>query len=566
MVKYAYLVLLIFGGVNVQSQKILEENLTEKDIFYWDSSHKKIQSTGTYYKDFYQTTIEKHGQWFYYNEDGFLEEERNYYRDFLHGKTELFYPNKQKKEEGYFYFDVQDSIYRKWNEDGVLLTEGYYYRGFPSGEWKEFYDDGTPKSITLYEDTLEKLISFWIPDSAHTQTIIKGTGTKYTIFNTGDLKEWVNYKDSLKHGPSVEWSISGVALVESNFKNGILDSNWIQRYASGQLQKTCNYLNGTLDGEYATYYENGDPNTEGIYVEGKKNGFWRWYTENGTIDMEGTFENDVQHGDWKYFFDSGELSYNAHFDFGKRSGFWEYFYRGGEKYREGNYLDDLKEGIWTTYYEDGTILMQGAYFEGLEDGVWVNNWEKGDVKNQSSFKNGQLHGPWYSYFEDGNLHLYGEYKKNLKTGQWVDYFENGNPKDIVTYKIFRKKSKVRIIDDMVDYQSLKHGRSISFSEKDLEKTEEGNYKKGEKDGPWIAYHPGGYTVAVITEYKDGILEGSMSTFDRKGRIVQLAEYKDGVRHGRFVIYDRNEDVLYEKKFAFGYEVKNNGFGSGSYKP
>lgn len=566
MVKYAYLVLLIFIGAKVQSQKVLEENLTEKDVFYWDASKKKIQSKGAYYKDYFNTTIEKHGQWLYYSEDGSLEEERNYYRDFLHGKTELYYPNKQKKEEGYFNFDTQDSIYRKWNENGILLLEGYYYMGIPSGEWKEFYDDGTPKSITLYEDTLEKLISFWIPDSVHSQTVIKGTGTKYTIYNTGALKEWVNYKDSLKHGPSVDWSISGVALVEAHYKYGILDSNWIQRYSSGQLQKTCNYSNGILDGAYATYYENGDPNAEGSYALGKKNGFWRWYTENGTVDMEGTFENDLQHGDWKYFFETGQLSYNARFDNGMRSGFWEYFYRGGEKYREGNYFNDLKDGLWATYYEDGTTLMLGSYLEGLEEGVWVNNWENGNVKNQSSFKKGQLNGPWYSYFEDGNVHLYGEYKKNLKTGQWVDYFENGNPKDIVTYKIFRKKSKMRIIGEMVEYQSLKHGRSISFSEKDLEKTEEGNYKKGEKDGPWIAYHPGGYTPAVITEYKSGILEGSMRTFDKKGRIVQLAEYKDGVRHGKFVIYDRNEEVLYEKKFAFGYEVKDNGFGSGSFKP
>jgi antitoxin component YwqK of YwqJK toxin-antitoxin module len=566
MIRIVFLILLAFLPLVSQAQKVLEENLTEHDFFFWDNSKKKIQSKGAYYKDLYQTTVEKHGPWLYYNEDGTLEEERNYYRDLLHGKTELYFPNKQKKEEGYFNFDTQDSIYRKWNENGILLVEGYYYMGIPSGEWKEFYEDGTPKSITLYEDTLEKLISFWIPDSVNTQTVIKGTGTKYTIYNTGDIKDWVNYKDSLKHGPSVEWSVNGVALVEANYKNGRLDSNWTQRYSSGILQKVCNYKNGMLDGPYATYYENGDPNAEGIYALGQKNGLWKWYTERGTIDMEGTFENDIQHGDWKYYFETGELSYNAHFDKGKRSGFWEYFYRGGQKYKEGDYLNDEKENIWTTYYEDGTILMQGTYLTGLEEGVWINNWENGRVKNQSSFRKGQLHGPWYSYFETGTLHLYGEYKNSLKTGQWVDYFENGNPKDIVTYKIFRKKSKVRIIDDMVDYQSLKHGRSISFSEKDLEKTEEGNYKKGEKDGTWIAYHPGGYTPAVVTGYKSGILEGTMETFDKKGRIVQLAEYKDGVRHGRFIIYDRNEDVLYEKKFAFGYEVKNNGFGSGNFKP
>ena len=478
MVKAAFLSLLFLIPFVSDSQKILEENLTEQDFFFWDAAKKKIQAKGSYFKDFYQTTIEKHGTWYYYAEDGTLEEERNYYRDLLHGKTELYFPNKQKKEEGYFKLDSQDSIYRKWNEKGILLIEGFYDMGFPSGEWKEFYEDGKPKSVTLFEDTIEKVISFWIPDSTHTQTIINGTGIKYTTYNTGDIKEWINYKDSLKNGPSIDWSISGLALVEANYKNGILDSNWIQRYSTGQLQKSCFYSQGVLNGHYATFYEDGSPNVEGFYDQGKKNGLWKWYTINNTIDMEGSFENDIQHGDWKFYFETGELSYSAHFDKGKRSGFWEYFYRGGEKYKEGHYLNDQKESTWTTYYEDGTVLMQGNYLEGLEEGVWINNWENGRTKNQSSFKNGQLDGPWYSYFENGTLHLYGEYKENLKTGQWVDYFENGNPKDIVTYKIFKKKSKVRMIDDLENHKSLKHGRSISFSEKDLEKTKERHDKKG----------------------------------------------------------------------------------------
>jgi antitoxin component YwqK of YwqJK toxin-antitoxin module len=108
--------------------------------------------------------------------------------------------------------------------------------------------------------------------------------------------------------------------------------------------------------------------------------------------------------------------------------------------------------------------------------------------------------------------------------------------------------------------------SVSFSQKDYEKTEQGNYKKGEKHGNWIDYHIGGYTPAVISPYKSGILHGTMKTFDRKGRIVQEVDYKKGMRHGRFIVYDRNEEVLYEKKFAFGLEIKQNKFKEGNFKP
>ena len=42
--------LILLQGI-VFAQKIEKENLTQKDVIYWDFKKTKIQSTGAYYKD-----------------------------------------------------------------------------------------------------------------------------------------------------------------------------------------------------------------------------------------------------------------------------------------------------------------------------------------------------------------------------------------------------------------------------------------------------------------------------------------------------------------------------------
>ena len=112
------------------AQEILKENLTRKKSIYWDFEQIHIQATGSYYQDELGETIEKHGKWVYFDREGIVEEERNYYRDKLSGKVVLYYPNKKLKQEGYFKNDVQDSVYREWYENGKLLKKKNTFTDF----------------------------------------------------------------------------------------------------------------------------------------------------------------------------------------------------------------------------------------------------------------------------------------------------------------------------------------------------------------------------------------------------------------------------------------------------
>ena len=116
-------------------------------------------------------------------------------------------------------------------------------------------------------------------------------------------------------------------------------------------------------------------------------------------------------------------------------------------------------------------------------------------------------------------------------------------------------------------ESLEHGHFASYSSKDFQLTEEGEYKEGKKDGEWIAYFPGGKKAAVVSNYKKGELDGTMKTYDRRGNIMQEVDYKDGLKHGRFIVYDRKGKVLVEKEFQFGMQViEGTQNGSGTFSP
>lgn len=537
-------------------QKIDKENLSKQKTNYWDFNKVKVQSTGKYYVDQLGETTDEHGRWLYYDREGEIQEERNYYKGMLFGKVTRYYANGQKEQEGYFKWDRQDSLYAEWYETGKLKTEGEYLLGKPVGTWKYYYRDGRLKSVEEVVDTINYVWEFYQPDSLHTQTIKEGNGELITYYTTGAVNEWYNYSDGIKNGPFEEYSIYGYTTISGKFKEGKKDGDWKYYYYTGQLEKISRYEDGILNGPYKYYYDNGTVNVEGEYENGLKSAIWTWYTKQGTKDMEGTFKNGEQHGNWTYWFPTGEKSYDAKFDMGKRTGEWIYLYKNGKRFKQGNFENDQKHGKWETWYEDEVLLMEGEYDYGKETGVWKNYWDNGELKNVATFENGKLNGVWESYYPNEKLHLQGKYKDDLKIGEWQEYFENGKLKDVMTYKLFKKKSSVDYgpTKDRVFMESKLHGHSESYSAKDYKLTEEGDYKEGVKDGEWIAYHPGGRNPAVISNYKSGELNGKMKQFDRRGKILSEIDYKDGLKHGSFIIYDKRGKVLSEKKFEYGMQV------------
>ena len=565
----SFIIAFIFSFSTSAQVEINKENLTKTKRTYWDFKHRQIQSRGRYYTDGFGETTEKHGEWTYYDRLGEVEEIRNYYKDGLYGLVTLYYANGAKRQEGFFKYDRQDSIYAEWYENGKLKVEGEYDMNKTIGKWSYYYLDGRLKSIEEVKGTDNYLWQFYLPDSLHTQIISDGDGELVTYYTTGKVKEWYNYKEGLKNGLFEELSIYGYPTLTGGFKDGEKQGTWEYFYYTGDKEKISNYQDGVLEGDYQYFYDNGELNVEGKYKNGQKSGEWTWFTNKGTRDMQGSFQENEQHGDWTYWYPSGEISYYAKFKEGLKSGQWTYQYIDGSKFKEGTFDKDEKNGAWKTWYEDGTLLMEGDYLEGKEQGEWLNYWDDGSLKNKATFTSGELDGDWESNFPNGKPLLTGKYKDNMKVGEWRTYFDNGKLKDIINYKLFKRKSNLndQILSKRVVFDSKENGYSESYSSKDYKLTETGDYKEGEKDGEWNAYHPGGRMPAVSSEYKKGKLHGTMKIFNRRGKILQEIQYKDGLKHGKFIVYGKRGRVLKEMEYSEGMRIiKGSNGGSGSFTP
>lgn len=167
------------------AQPILKENLTPKQYFYYDFKHTKVRSQGYYYKDLLGTTTDEHGKWTYFDENGKVVEERNYYRGKLQGEVKTWYSNGKLKEIGYFKKGLQDSISKSWYENGKLKSEGNFSKGAPVGMWNEYYLTGEQKQREEYKDSVVLIWEYWAPDSAHTQLVTNGNGVYLTFFYHG---------------------------------------------------------------------------------------------------------------------------------------------------------------------------------------------------------------------------------------------------------------------------------------------------------------------------------------------------------------------------------------------
>ena len=174
------------------SQGVNADNQTEIERLYWDGGKKHLNCKGSYYiDDIIGSTNEKHGKWRFYDFNGELTEERNYFRDRVHGKQLTFHKDKALKTEAFFVYNVPDSSFKEWNEKGALIVSGHYQLGSPDADWLYYFEDGRLEKRQLISNDTVYLIELFDRDSLHTQIIQDGNGEIKKYYVSGGLKSFI---------------------------------------------------------------------------------------------------------------------------------------------------------------------------------------------------------------------------------------------------------------------------------------------------------------------------------------------------------------------------------------
>ena len=109
---------------------------------------------------------------------------------------------------------------------------------------------------------------------------LKGSDTPYTgkiykLYENGQKRGELNYKDGKKEGLGIAWHKNGQKASEANFKDGKADGLSVEWYENGQKwtegnwEAEENWKDGKMDGLWLKWHKNGQKAGEANFEDGK---------------------------------------------------------------------------------------------------------------------------------------------------------------------------------------------------------------------------------------------------------------------------------------------------------
>jgi uncharacterized protein len=293
--------------------------------FFYENGLVKLDGV---YKD-----DKKNGYFKDYDENGQLLAVRKYVNDVeekeapelasLSVKTD-YYPTGAIKTVASYNGDIPEGVRREYAEDGKIIAGYIFHKGKMTGEgivdeegtrdgpWKEYYDDGTIRSVGIYDKG--NRVGEWkfyyengkLEQQGKYSKKGKPDGTWKWYFEDGILQREQSFIAGLEDGDYMENDETGKLIVKGQFVEGLEEGDWT--YDFGQYKETGTYRGGMRNGRWNSYYPDGSMRFEGEFIDDNMNGKVTWYWPGGKIRETGTYVNGSREGDWASFNEDGTPS------------------------------------------------------------------------------------------------------------------------------------------------------------------------------------------------------------------------------------------------------------------
>ena len=112
----------------------------------------------------------------------------------------------------------------------------------------------------------------------------------------------LQYRNGIYYMPNEEKPFTGLSIlknesgwieVKANYKDGVLNGEWMFYYKNGQIDFKGNFKDDKSTGEWIGYYENGQIEEKWNEKDGKKDGEWIGYYKNGQIKSKRYFKDGI---------------------------------------------------------------------------------------------------------------------------------------------------------------------------------------------------------------------------------------------------------------------------------
>ena len=304
---------------------------------------------------------------------------------------------------------------------------------------------------------------------------------------------------------------------------------------------------------------------------GRKLGKWNYYFKDGTLRSKEVYNlyTGFKSGEWVRYYPNGEIALITNYasqltteqrfeflsEFGMKHGNTVAYYSNEKRRYSGQYTHGKKSGQWYYYKSDGTYYKTLNYDGEVNVKNWVEYNSKGGVRGTGELRNGKKHGSWKIYAKDiyGKKRIYvGEFRSDKKYGVWDVFDDKGS-------MLFREKydSQGKMIDDVEEFTlyypkskrvykecSIFTNKCRYFHKSGKLFLEQFFSDRGKEEAYLNAYDIEGNQILkngfgfvdfyVIFgtrserfEVKNGVKEGTSTTYDPDGNIVSKSEYKKG---------------------------------------
>ncbi len=371
------------------------------------------------------------------------------------------------------------------------------------------------------------------------------TYTKY-FYENGVLSSEGNLRDGKPDGYWKTYNDKGILISEGNRKNFELDSLWKFYNENGKLTMEINYLKGKKNGIRRSFLDK--ETIEESFRDDIKQGLTKYYYPNGKIRQIIPFDNGLEHGISKEFdedsiiislieFKRGMVTnrerINRKDKKGLKQGYWKTFWANDKTRTEGYFINDKKNGFFKTFSIEGNLLSIEKYIND-ELQLDVPELRKLEVRTD--------------YYPDGKIKTVGSYNNGVAEGVRREYLKDGT---IAESYIFNK-GKI-IGKGIVDETGLRQGLWTEFYENGAKKAE-GKYKDGKKIAYWKFYYKNGQLEQEGLFNAKGNSEGEWKWYFENGNELLISNFQDGLEEGSFVEYDEAGNIITKGEFIEGQET------------
>ena len=370
----------------------------------------------------------KDGLWYFWNENGLLNEEVEFSDGFRDGVTKYFSADgKQSAKISYKQGAPWNGEWIKWFSDGTKKEFGNYVDGTKNGTWRGWYDNGQKKYVLHYQNSMKHgICTEWAEDGRLTKDITYNYDapvSEYLVIYHGDGYTEMNRRNGELSGSWISWFSNGKKNEEGIYKNGKKGGVWNGWYRNGEKKYSGKYVNDKLDGLYTEMDRNGNILKEIMYVNGKIN------LESHTLRNDDSIikfqkKNGKLNGKWIETYNNGIITEIGNYSQDKKNGKWEGWFKTGNKRYESTYSNGNKSGVYQEWDITGKVIKNIIYSSGKR----IQEYEvvrDGNGYMEINKKNGFLSGQWIKWYAHGIKEEEGEYNQGIKVGTWSRYNING---------------------------------------------------------------------------------------------------------------------------------------------